>query len=100
MEDAQLDALLARGRVIPVITIDRLADAIPLARALVAGGICLLGAGRPVPVGAVLPHRGDFGRQCGGLAGVTERRGRGRVVLTPAADIATGRWDRIETLAR
>jgi 2-dehydro-3-deoxyphosphogluconate aldolase/(4S)-4-hydroxy-2-oxoglutarate aldolase len=42
MKDAQLDALLALGRVIPVITIDRLADAVPLARALVAGGICLL----------------------------------------------------------
>ena len=39
---AQLDALLAIGRVIPVITLDRLEDAVPLARALVAGGVRLL----------------------------------------------------------
>ena len=38
----KLDQLLAIGRVIPVITIDRLEDAVPLARALVAGGIRLL----------------------------------------------------------
>ncbi len=38
----QLAALLAVGRVIPVITIARLADAVPLARALVNGGIRLL----------------------------------------------------------
>ena len=39
---AELDALIPRGAVIPVITIDRLNDAVPLARALVAGGIRLL----------------------------------------------------------
>ncbi len=39
---AQLDALLTLGRVIPVITLDRLEDAVPLARALVAGGVRLL----------------------------------------------------------
>ena len=38
----QLTSLLAVGRVIPVITITRVADAVPLARALVEGGICLL----------------------------------------------------------
>jgi len=38
----QLSALLAVGRVIPVITLDRLADAVPLARALVEGGVRLL----------------------------------------------------------
>lgn len=38
----QLAALLAHGRVIPVITIDRLQDAVPLARALVEGGVRLL----------------------------------------------------------
>lgn len=38
----QLKALLAVGRVIPVITIHRLEDAVPLARALVAGGVRLL----------------------------------------------------------
>ncbi len=38
----QLAALLAHGRVIPVITIDRLEDAVPLARALVEGGVRLL----------------------------------------------------------
>ena len=37
-----LDALLAIGRVIPVITLQRLDDAVPLARALVDGGIRLL----------------------------------------------------------
>lgn len=38
----QMSALLALGRVIPVITLDRLEDAVPLARALVAGGVRLL----------------------------------------------------------
>ena len=38
----QLAALLAVGRVIPVITLHRLEDAVPLARALVAGGVRLL----------------------------------------------------------
>jgi 2-dehydro-3-deoxyphosphogluconate aldolase / (4S)-4-hydroxy-2-oxoglutarate aldolase len=38
----QMSALLALGRVIPVITLDRLDDAVPLARALVAGGMRLL----------------------------------------------------------
>ena len=35
-------ALLAHGRVVPVITIHQLADAVPLARALVEGGVRLL----------------------------------------------------------
>jgi 2-dehydro-3-deoxyphosphogluconate aldolase/(4S)-4-hydroxy-2-oxoglutarate aldolase len=35
-------ALLARGPVVPVIVIDDLADAVPLARALVAGGLDVL----------------------------------------------------------
>lgn len=38
----QMSALLALGRVIPVITLDRPEDAVPLARALVAGGVRLL----------------------------------------------------------
>ncbi len=38
----RLAELLALGRVIPVITLARLADAVPLARALVAGGVRLL----------------------------------------------------------
>ncbi len=38
----QLDALLSHGRVIPVITIERVEDAVPLARALVEGGVRLL----------------------------------------------------------
>ena len=49
--DARLAALLALGRVIPVITIDRLADAVPLARALVAGGIRLLEVTLRTPAG-------------------------------------------------
>jgi 2-dehydro-3-deoxyphosphogluconate aldolase / (4S)-4-hydroxy-2-oxoglutarate aldolase len=36
---ARLHALLRANRIIPVITIDRAADAVPLARALVAGGV-------------------------------------------------------------
>ncbi len=35
-------AIAARAPVIPVLTIDRLADAVPLARALVAGGLSVL----------------------------------------------------------
>ena len=38
----QLAALLKSGCVIPVLTIERLADAVPLARALVAGGVRVL----------------------------------------------------------
>lgn len=38
----RLAALLDLGRVIPVITLHRLEDAVPLARALVAGGVRLL----------------------------------------------------------
>ena len=38
----KLTALLQSGCVIPVLTIERLADAVPLARALVAGGVRVL----------------------------------------------------------
>jgi len=38
----QLDKLLQSGRLMPVITIERAEDAVPLARALVAGGLRLL----------------------------------------------------------
>ncbi len=38
----KLTALLKSGRVIPVLTIERVADAVPLARALVAGGVHVL----------------------------------------------------------
>ena len=47
----QLADLLALGRVIPVITLDRLDDAIPLARALVAGGVRLLEVTLRTPAG-------------------------------------------------
>ena len=58
---AQLAALLSLGRVIPVITVDRLADAVPLARALVAGGIRLLEVTLRTPAGmdaaaAIMAH--------------------------------------------
>jgi 2-dehydro-3-deoxyphosphogluconate aldolase/(4S)-4-hydroxy-2-oxoglutarate aldolase len=39
---AKLDAVLARSAIIPVLTIERVADAVPLARALVAGGVPVL----------------------------------------------------------
>jgi 2-dehydro-3-deoxyphosphogluconate aldolase/(4S)-4-hydroxy-2-oxoglutarate aldolase len=39
---ACLDAVLAASRLIPVLTIERLEDAVPLARALVAGGVRVL----------------------------------------------------------
>ena len=37
-----VDALLARAPVLPVISISKLEDAVPLARALVAGGLPVL----------------------------------------------------------
>ena len=37
-----IDAILQRAPVVPVIAIDRLSDAVPLARALVAGGLTVL----------------------------------------------------------
>lgn len=40
--DEKLEALLQGASIIPVITIERLEDAVPLARALVAGGLRLL----------------------------------------------------------
>ena len=42
MNPSEIDALVAISRIIPVITIERLQDAVPLARALVAGGVRLL----------------------------------------------------------
>ncbi len=47
----RLAGLLALGRVIPVITINRLEDAVPLARALVEGGIRLLEITLRTPAG-------------------------------------------------
>ncbi len=47
----QLAALLAVGGVIPVITLDRLEDAVPLARALAAGGVRLLEITLRTPAG-------------------------------------------------
>jgi len=40
--DTKLASLLAAGPVVPVITLERVEDAVPLARALVAGGLRLL----------------------------------------------------------
>ncbi len=48
---SQLAAVLALGPIIPVITIDRLEDAVPLARALVAGGVRLLEITLRTPAG-------------------------------------------------
>jgi 2-dehydro-3-deoxyphosphogluconate aldolase/(4S)-4-hydroxy-2-oxoglutarate aldolase len=39
---AKLNAVLAASRIIPVLTIERVEDAVPLARALVAGGVPVL----------------------------------------------------------
>lgn len=39
---ALLDAVLAQSRIIPVLTIERVEDAVPLARALIAGGVPVL----------------------------------------------------------
>ncbi len=41
-DPSEIDALVAISRIIPVITLDRVEDAMPLARALVAGGVRLL----------------------------------------------------------
>lgn len=48
---SQLAAVLALGPIIPVITIDRLEHAVPLARALVAGGVRLLEITLRTPAG-------------------------------------------------
>lgn len=39
---SKLDAVLARSKIIPVLTIERIQDAVPLARALLAGGVPVL----------------------------------------------------------
>jgi len=46
----KLVALLRSGCVIPVLTIEQLEDAVPLARALVAGGVCVLEVTLRTPV--------------------------------------------------
>jgi 2-dehydro-3-deoxyphosphogluconate aldolase/(4S)-4-hydroxy-2-oxoglutarate aldolase len=46
----KLAALLAQATVIPVLTIERLEDAVPLAKALVAGGVCVLEVTLRTPV--------------------------------------------------
>ena len=46
-----LDAVLARSRIIPVLTIERVDDAVPLARSLVAGGVPVLEVTLRTPVG-------------------------------------------------
>ncbi len=47
------DALLAKAKIIPVITLERLEDAVPLAQSLVAGGIPLLEITLRTPVAFV-----------------------------------------------
>lgn len=46
----QIAALIRQATVIPVLTIERLQDAVPLARALVAGGVCTLEVTLRTPV--------------------------------------------------
>lgn len=46
----KLATLLRSGCVIPVLTIERLEDAVPLAKALVAGGVCVLEVTLRTPV--------------------------------------------------
>jgi 2-dehydro-3-deoxyphosphogluconate aldolase/(4S)-4-hydroxy-2-oxoglutarate aldolase len=41
-KQAALEQILIPARIVPVLTIDRLEDAVPLARALVAGGVNVL----------------------------------------------------------
>ncbi|MDQ0471089.1 bifunctional 4-hydroxy-2-oxoglutarate aldolase/2-dehydro-3-deoxy-phosphogluconate aldolase [Labrys wisconsinensis] len=48
---ARLDALMRRGPVIPVVTIERVEDAVPLARALVAGGVAVIEVTLRTPAG-------------------------------------------------
>src|SRR5437764_13794611 len=50
--DGKVAALLKRACVIPVLTIERLEDAVPLARALVAGGVHVLEVTLRTPVAA------------------------------------------------
>jgi 2-dehydro-3-deoxyphosphogluconate aldolase / (4S)-4-hydroxy-2-oxoglutarate aldolase len=51
MQNPILD-LMRRARLIPVLTIHRLSDAVPLARALVAGGVSMLEVTLRTPAGA------------------------------------------------
>ena len=50
IRDAALAKIIAANRIIPVITIERVADAVPLARALVAGGVSALEVTLRTPV--------------------------------------------------
>src|SRR5579871_582198 len=50
MNQGKLLALFKSARVIPVLTIERLEHAVPLARALVAGGVCVLEVTLRTPV--------------------------------------------------
>jgi 2-dehydro-3-deoxyphosphogluconate aldolase / (4S)-4-hydroxy-2-oxoglutarate aldolase len=67
-------ALLARVPVVPVLTIERLADAVPLARALVAGGLPVLEVTlrTPVALDAVQAIVSEVAQSIVGVGTVTE----------------------------
>ena len=66
----KLAALFKQATIIPVLTIDRLEDAVPLAKALVAGGVRVLEVTLRT-AGCDSGRQGDHGR-CAG----SHRRGR------------------------
>ena len=60
-----ISAIVARAAVIPVLTIERAADAVPLARALVKGGLPVL----EITLRTATAHGGSGGHRQGGPGG-------------------------------
>jgi 2-dehydro-3-deoxyphosphogluconate aldolase/(4S)-4-hydroxy-2-oxoglutarate aldolase len=73
-----LDQILARAPVVPVLIIDEIADAVPLARALVAGGLSVLEITLRTPVALACVER-MIGEVEGAVVGVGTVLNRGMI---------------------
>jgi len=98
----KLATLFKQAIVIPVLTIERLEDAVPLARALVAGGVATLEVTLRTPV-AIDAARAIMAEVPDAIGGIGEANAVvwlaesnvsavGGSWLCPAADIRSGNW--------
>ena len=100
--------LADHGPVIPVIVLQRLQDAVPLAEALVAGGVRVLevtlrkpvALAGPFPDVAFCPTGGITVETAPQFLALPNVKVCGGSWLTPADAVAAGDWERITRLAR
>src|SRR5260221_511806 len=92
--------IMARAPVIPVLTIEREADAVPLARALCAGGLTVLEVTlrTPVALSAIAAMRKAVPEAIVGAGTLTQPEDFERVAA--AAALKAGDWAQVEALAR